>query len=223
MRKHQFKIFMGVLAGLLCFALWHRLESTAFFSQSNGASSLMAQNNLQNHQFAGDRLDQIAKESDAIMLKNNAIAQEPPAAQNDFVHKSEQSTELTADHDQDSGINVIEASEQMEEAMNVWNAEKMGFYRDELGMEDSEIAAVHELSTKTGNEIQAVVGAMTSNPPKITSDDFQFAIDHLKDDESQAVKRLVGDDKHRKMIAFREKWNSEIDSRFGIHFKVTGF
>jgi hypothetical protein len=214
---------MGVLAGLLCFALWHRPESMAFFSQLNGASSSMAHNDLQNHQFAGDRLDQIAKESDAIMLKNDAIAQEPPATQNDFVHKSEQSTELTADQDQDSGIDVIEASEQMEEAMNVWNAEKIGFYRDELGMEDSQIAAVHELSTKTGNEIQAVVGAMTSNPPKITSDDFQFAIDHLKDDESQAVKRLVGDDKHRKMIAFREKWNSEIDSRFGIHFKVTGF
>ncbi len=90
-------------------------------------------------------------------------------------------------------------------------------------MEDSEIAAVHALSLKTGDDIQAVVAAKTSKSPKITDDDYQFAINRHKDEESNSVKRLVGDDKHRKMIAFREKWNSEIDSRFGIHFKVAGF
>lgn len=148
-----------------------------------------------------------------------APAQEPAAS--DKINEGQQ--EVFSEKNEEPDFSTVEASDEIEAAMDVWNSEKYAFYRDEIGLDESEIDRVHKLSIKTGDSIQAVVSAMTSTPPKITEDDYHVAIERLHEEENQAVKNLVGDERHKKMLAFRDRWNSEIDSRFGIRLKVTGF
>ncbi len=138
-------------------------------------------------------------------------------------HRNSVGRDASIDEAEASAIEVVEATEQIDRVMEHWVAEKSAFYRDELGMDESLVDEVQALAIKTGNDIQAVVATLTATPPKITADDYQFAIQRLHDEEEQAVKRLVGEDRHKKMRAFRTSWNAEIDARFGVRMKVTGF
>ncbi len=126
------------------------------------------------------------------------------------------------DQDADS-VDVEEQMDRIEDAWVFWDEEKRAFYEQDLGLTDTEIDAIRNVNEEAGKSIKAVVAAITSIPPKIEDHEIGATTNRIVEKLNLDVKKIVGDDRYRKILDFRQTWNDNLNARFGISFKLNGF
>lgn len=128
-------------------------------------------------------------------------------------------------HQDESALadNTRETMEQIEMAMTLYDDEKKIFYSDDLGLNETETDLLQDLNLRATESIQSAVNAITSVPPRLNDQEFEATIKKIHETLNVDTKKIIGSERFEKILAFRERWNEEINSRFGVDFKVTGF
>jgi hypothetical protein len=116
-----------------------------------------------------------------------------------------------------------ETMEQIEMAMTLYDDEKKIFYIDDLGLNETETNLLQDLNLRATESIQSAVNAIASVPPRLNDQDFEAAVKKIHETLNVDAKKIIGSERFEKILAFRERWNEEINSRFGVDVKVTGF
>lgn len=147
----------------------------------------------------------------------------PDATPSAEVRDEYSSSSSTAPHLDAENPEISEAQDQTEAVMATWKEEKDQFYRETLGLDDSEIEQIDAVSQAAGDLIQEAVQRLTMSPPTLSDEDFHAIVDSINRDQAVKVAAFMGQQRFSEAVQFRSIFNSELESRFAVRMRISGF
>lgn len=108
-------------------------------------------------------------------------------------------------------------------ALQTWDEERTTYYLEKLDLDDEKIELIRSIDQEAAQKIQQIVDQITSEPPFITNEQYQNSTNEIIEAYGLKVQQIMGKERFKQALTFREDFNKQAASRFGVRMRITGF